>query len=109
MSPVEYMTLVEQMKAKSKEAEARRPGEALLDAREKTHGSFALNAHYGQTLREAFRASPGWPKANSRTREALDYLAGKLSRILSGQPNEAQHWEDIAGYAELVCHPDKQR
>jgi hypothetical protein len=36
-------------------------------------------------------------------REALDYIAGKLSRILSGQPGHADHFRDIAGYAELAA------
>jgi hypothetical protein len=34
-------------------------------------------------------------------REALDMIALKLSRILSGQANFKDHWDDIAGYAKL--------
>jgi hypothetical protein len=33
--------------------------------------------------------------------EALDMIALKLSRILSGQANFKDHWDDIAGYAKL--------
>jgi hypothetical protein len=47
--------------------------------------------------------------ADKRQREALDYIAGKLARILSGQPGYADHWDDIAGYAKLACHKDTQR
>ena len=82
-----------------------RPVEALLDERQKTHGSFQLNAYWGQELRELFRRSPGWHHADNRQREALDYIAGKLARILSGQPAYADHWDDIAGYAKLAAHP----
>jgi hypothetical protein len=81
----------------------------LLAERQKTHGSFRLNALHGQELREMFRSSEGWIKANARQREALDYIAGKLARILSGQPGHADHWDDIAGYAKLAVHPDLQR
>lgn len=80
----------------------------LLAERETTHGSFGQNARYGQALRKMFRESPGWVRADEREREVLDYLAGKLSRILSGKPHP-QHWEDIAGYAELAANPDLQR
>ena len=34
--------------------------------------------------------------------EALDMIALKLSRILSGQANFRDHWDDIAGYAKLA-------
>ncbi len=83
--------------------------EMLLDERRKTHGSFAQNAAAGQTLRNFFRKSKGWEMATDRQREALDYIAGKLSRILSGQPGHADHWDDIAGYAKLAANPDLQR
>jgi hypothetical protein len=26
----------------------------------------------------------------------------KLARVIAGNPNEPDHWRDIAGYAELV-------
>lgn len=77
--------------------------DALLDERQKTHGSFARNAAIGQKLREMFRNSEGWYMATDRQREALDYIAGKLARILSGKPGHADHWDDIAGYATLVA------
>ncbi len=32
----------------------------------------------------------------------MDHIAGKLSRILSGQPGFDDHWRDIAGYATLA-------
>lgn len=33
--------------------------------------------------------------------EALDLMATKQSRIVSGDPTFADHWDDIAGYARL--------
>ena len=85
------------------------PIEGLLDERHKTHGSFLANATVGQHLREFFRSQPGWEKADARQREALDYIAGKLARILSGQPEHRDHWNDIAGYAKLACHENPNR
>jgi hypothetical protein len=34
--------------------------------------------------------------------EALEMIAHKIGRILSGDPNHQDHWDDIAGYAKLV-------
>lgn len=35
--------------------------------------------------------------------EALDMIAHKLGRILNGDPDYADSWADIAGYARLVA------
>lgn len=35
-------------------------------------------------------------------REALDMIFHKIGRILNGDPNYADSWIDIAGYAKLV-------
>lgn len=75
---------------------------ALLSERQTTHGDFTDNARNGQMLREAFRSSPRWQDMPAIHREALDQIAGKLSRILSGQSTYMDHWNDIAGYAELA-------
>lgn len=36
-------------------------------------------------------------------KEALDMIAHKMGRILTGDPNHEDHWRDIAGYATLVA------
>ena len=76
--------------------------EALLTERSVTHGSFECNAIYGQELRSLFRSSTGWLNMPPVQREALDNIATKLSRILSGQGDFLGHWEDIEGYSALA-------
>jgi hypothetical protein len=90
-------------------AESIEPARVVLDERSKTHGSFTDNALNGQMLRSLFRDSKGWPLATPREREALDMIAGKLARIMSGQPGFADHWVDIAGYATLASNPNWQK
>jgi hypothetical protein len=34
--------------------------------------------------------------------EAIDMICHKLGRIVNGDPNSADSWHDIAGYAKLV-------
>lgn len=74
----------------------------LLEARAMTHGRFEDNARVGQDLRSTFRSQEGWQQLTVVQREALDMIACKVSRILSGQGSHQDHWDDIAGYAKLV-------
>lgn len=74
----------------------------LLTARQTTHGSFEANADLSQALKIIFRSSNGWGKLTPVEREAMDMIALKFSRILSGKSMERQHWEDVVGYAKLV-------
>lgn len=77
----------------------------LLQERQKTHGNFAANAYISQQLKQLFRANRPLPAESSGLKsvhaEALDMIAIKLSRILSGQANFKDHWDDMAGYAKL--------
>jgi hypothetical protein len=79
-------------------SEARDP---LLEERQKTHGSFKDNAEISQQLKHIFHehivTNFGAVKV-----EALDMIALKLSRILSGQANFKDHWKDISGYSLLA-------
>lgn len=84
------------------------PRDPLLQEREKTHGKFAENAAVTQRLKLIIRGdgpsapiNTGFDRMKMVHREALDMIALKLSRILSGQANFKDHWDDIAGYAKL--------
>lgn len=74
----------------------------LLDARESTHGSFLGVARMSQELKRVMSGGYKYPDLDDRQTEALDMIASKIARILSGNPNEPDHWRDIAGYAALV-------
>ena len=75
---------------------------ALIETRGQTHGSFADNARNGQFLRDYYRQQPSWASMPAVHREALDMIACKLSRILSGQSMHEDHWRDVQGYAALA-------
>lgn len=74
----------------------------LLTERGKTHGDFEINARLSQSLKAQFSIY-GADSLCDVHREALDMIALKLSRILSGQPDFKDHWDDIAGYAKLAA------
>jgi len=79
-----------------------KPTTELLRERAKTHGDFKQNAEISQSLKLFFRKMKGYKKLNMVQQEALDMIFLKLSRIMSGQPNVQDHWDDIGGYAELA-------
>ena len=74
----------------------------LLQERKKTHGSFEQNASISQAIKHIYHSKGHYPAENFVYCEALDMIALKLSRILSGQANFKDHWDDIAGYAKLA-------
>ena len=80
----------------------------LLQEREKTHGSFKTNAEVSQRIKLIYRDNLcGVVKPEHC--EALDMIALKLSRILSGQANHKDHWDDIAGYAKLATEACEEK
>jgi len=78
------------------------PTQKLLNVRGATHGSFASNARVATNLMAVLYSGD---KAQSLTFEqayALQNIAGKLARIVNGDPNFQDGWADIAGYATLA-------
>lgn len=73
------------------------------------YGPFIDNAVIAQELKTTFRASPNWgTKLNDAQREALDLIAMKISRILSGDPDYLDNYDDIEGYCRLAKHDWKK-
>lgn len=74
----------------------------ILDEREKTHGDYYRVAMMAQELKDVMRRGKNWKTLDDTQREALEMIASKIGRILSGNPHEIDHWRDIAGYAALI-------
>jgi hypothetical protein len=74
----------------------------ILDEREKTHGDYYQVSMMAQELKDAMRRGKKWRILDDMQRETLEMIASKISRILSGNPHESDHWRDIAGYATLI-------
>lgn len=73
-----------------------------LAERGSRYGSFDDNAGYAQAIKDVFRSSKTWEQMTPAQREGLDFIASKMGRILSGDPNYSDSWHDIAGFATLV-------
>lgn len=84
--------------------------EKTLDERGSRYGDFTDHADIAQRLQDAMREVPGlyagnspnWMRLSAIQKQALTVIADKIARILSGDPNYADNWHDIQGYAKLV-------
>ena len=100
--PLDIKSFVPDLEQEIAELAADTARAPLLIERQMTHGSFEDNANFSQELKSIFRSYRGWNHLSAIEREAMDMIALKFSRILSGKSMERQHWEDVRGYAALV-------
>jgi transposase len=96
--------LAEVKAAAAEEAKAKEV-DAILDQRANQYGNFMFSANIAVRLKGVMHnaiAQQDLPVAPDQLL-ALDMIAVKISRILSGNPSHRDSWIDIAGYAKLVA------
>jgi hypothetical protein len=74
----------------------------ILSDREQTHGQYREMAGYAQAIKTLMRSSRNWSRLDVAQAQALEVVADKVARILCGDPSFMDHWQDGAGYFELV-------
>ena len=76
-----------------------------LDERGKRYGNFLDHARVTQRLKTIAHqfAREHNKRFDVDQAEALDMIFHKIGRVLNGDPNYADNWLDIAGYAKLVA------
>lgn len=75
----------------------------ILDERGKRYGKFKDHAELCQNLKHTMILTDVWQILEPDQRESLEMICHKIARILNGDPNYADSWIDIAGYAQLVA------
>lgn len=78
------------------------PLEMTLQDRGQEYGDYLVMAQVAQDLKAVMRKAASWGPGSALTatkRESLDLIATKIARILCGNPNNADSWLDIEGYA----------
>ncbi len=79
--------------------------DSVLDERGARYGKFKDHAAVTQELKRViFGFMPKGKTLDDDQREALEMIAHKIGRIVNGDPNYADSWTDIAGYATLVAN-----
>lgn len=85
------------------ETEEKAVNQTLIE-RGKRYGTFSEHAEIAQQLKAVLRtyeAKRGCD-LDPDQREALEMICHKMARIINGDPNYADSWHDIAGYATLI-------
>lgn len=87
------------------EDEAFQTLDETLKARGKRYGKFIDHAVVTQKLKHIiYEHAKGNPHGiGPDQREALEMICHKIGRIVNGDPDYADSWHDIAGYAQLVA------
>lgn len=79
----------------------------ILTERGKDYGPFMDQAEITQVLKDEIRAHAVKRVTHLALahdqQEALDMICAKIGRIVNGNPNHIDSWDDIAGYARLVA------
>lgn len=73
-----------------------------IAARHAQYGSYDEQAACAQRFKQVMAPKIVTKNFDYDMAESLDMIATKLSRILCGNPNNPDHWHDIAGYATLI-------
>ena len=78
--------------------------DTVLEERGKTHGNFLQHAAITQGIKDVMRMGRNYTfdTLDVDQLEALDMIAHKLGRIVSGDPNHTDSWLETAGYAMLI-------
>jgi len=80
--------------------------EDIIEERQHTHGDFDNGARIINGIQDLLRCGARHEAIPPSQKLALDMIAVKLGRIVNGNPNHADSWKDIGGYASLgkdVC------
>lgn len=93
----------------------------ITQKRGSVYGRFAHNAFVAQAIKTAMQNIPDpdgtpsplgpWERLPHDVRESLELIALKISRIVTGDPEYLDNWDDIGGYAKIVADRirEKQR
>ena len=106
------MQKIEQWREEARQAQSLSPSletptpvdiTATLNARGTRYGKFKNHAAITQGLKAVMFNSRLDLELAADQREALEMIAHKIGRIINGDPDYADSWIDIAGYATLVA------
>ena len=98
-------TMAYMLRSHRKPAPAPAGIDATLAERGSRYGKFEDHAAITMQLKDALhqRIYENTTKFQADQLEAIDMICHKLGRIVNGDPNYADSWVDIAGYAKLVA------
>ncbi len=76
--------------------------DSILDERGSKYGEFERHASITQSIKRAMADSPNWSILDDSKKEALEMVAHKIARIVNGDPDYLDSWDDIEGYVRCA-------
>lgn len=76
----------------------------ILEQRRNQHGDLIAQSEISQCMKDKMRSTANWKDLKADQKECLEMVVHKIARILAGDPNFVDHWDDVAGYAILVAN-----
>jgi hypothetical protein len=73
-----------------------------LKKRKNNYGPFSEQSKQEQIIKDAFGRGKNWTELRDDQRSALEMVAVKISRILTGDMLHYDSWHDIEGYIRLI-------
>ena len=73
----------------------------VLNERGQSHGDWPTQSLVSQLIKNALALGPSWKSMSESQKESLQMSAVKMSRIVCGDPNNPDHWDDMVGYTTL--------
>lgn len=77
--------------------------DVILAEHDSRYDEFSSHAQITQEIKAIIYTGQSAEKLSPSQCEALNMIAHNLGRIVNGDPNYADSWIDIAGYAKLVA------
>jgi hypothetical protein len=77
--------------------------EDVLVERGKRYGNYLEQTKISDALTTALVDGAGDKRLETDQEDALFMICVKMARIINGDPDYADNWRDIAGYATLVA------
>lgn len=82
----------------------------VLATRKSSYGDYADNARVTQAVMDILMTGANSGAMNAMHKEGIHMIVHKLSRIVNGDPDFHDSWDDIGGYARCVSEriPNKK-
>lgn len=76
----------------------------ILAERPSKHGEFEENSRCTWAIVRALEAERNWTTLSDTQKHTLYMVSHKMARIVTGNPDIPEHWEDIEGYAKCITN-----
>jgi len=80
----------------------------ILEQRKSQHGDLLTQSTISQSMKDCMRFTQNWNNLKQDQKECLEMIVHKIARILAGDPNFVDHWDDVSGYSILVANRLKE-